>query len=65
MVSQQHGVELISARGVRPPIWKSLVCSCSSIILQQHQRSAKNQQEEEDTVATYHSESLHDDRKNN
>jgi hypothetical protein len=59
-LSQQHGVELISARGVRPPICKSLVCSCS-VILQQ--RGAKNQQQEEDSK--YRSESLHNDRKNN
>jgi hypothetical protein len=56
--SRQNGIELISARGVRPPICKSLVCSCS-IILQQKKSNQEAQEE------AFRSESLHNDRKNN
>jgi hypothetical protein len=59
LASRQQGVELVSARGVRPPICKSLVCSCSMIL----QPRGKNKEEDDDE--NYRSESLHHDRKNN
>jgi hypothetical protein len=54
--SRQHVIELISAHGVCPLIFKSLVCSCS-IILQQ----TKSNQEAQEALR---SESLHNDQKN-
>jgi hypothetical protein len=60
MISRANGVELICTGGVRLPISKTLVCSCSIIANKKKELSKENE-----GPPNYRPETLHHDRKNN
>jgi hypothetical protein len=60
LVAREHGVELVTGGGNRPPICKSLVCSCSLLV----KEYGKDKEADKENVA-YHVELLHNGRKNN
>jgi hypothetical protein len=59
--ARDHGVELVCGGGHRPPVCKSLVCSCSLLVKDKnYKENAPNKEND-----SYRLESLHNDRKNN
>jgi hypothetical protein len=59
LVSRDNGVELVCTGGIKFPMCKSLMCSCSLIV------DKKRDKENNGSNKVFRDESLHNDRKNN